>query len=229
MIQWFRDRWEILRLSLKRPAPFLVFAFFQGAALLLGYFPPPGSIRPFVDWLIQMPWYGWVIGWLVVFGMTTLDYSVERKKRFDLTSANFFRAYLEHLLKDGSQVFQHAGEKDFYTRINDWQHKAVQGIAIGLGPEQSKDFFQKVEAKSPLSEAYRQATASKSDEPLAKSLEVRLEELNLIRLSLPEKEEEPGKELQLGGASSSQRMPAQPAGLLTGEVEVEPAKRSPKR
>ncbi|GEM_PF-3203877 len=229
MVQWLQDRWEILRLSLQRPLLFLVLAFFQGAALFLGRFPPPASTLPFVDWLTQIPWYGWAIGWLAVLWVSTMDYSVERKKRFDLTSVNFFRAYLEHLMKEGSLIFRHAGEKDFYSKISDWQRKAVQGIAIGLGPEQSKEFFQKVEAKSPLSEAYREASNAKSDEPLAKCLEARMEELNLIRLSLPEREEETGKELLTGGAPAPQRMPVQPAGLLTGEVEPPPKPRLPKK
>lgn len=229
MFPRFDDQLEILWLSLRHSALTLVFVLLQAAAMLLVFLHPPIASSPYLAWLVNLPWYGWVIGWLAVLWLCTMRYSADRKKRFDLASANFFKAYLEHLIKEGSLIFQHAGEPGFYSRINDWQRKAVQGIAIGLGPEQSKEFFQKVETKSPLSEAYRQAVASKTDEPLSKSLEARLEELNHIRLSLPEKEEETGKELQLGGSPSSQRVPVQPAALLTGEVEPPPSKRLPKK
>lgn len=229
MIQWFKERSEILWLSLKHPLLFLVFTTFQAAAILLAFIPPPAGIAPFLNWLTGLPWYGWVIGWMAVLWLSTLEYSVERKKRFDETSVNFFKAYLEFLIKEGRQLFNRADDKDFYSKINDWQHKAVQGIAIGLGPEQSKEFFQKVEAKSSLSEAYRESTASKSNEALARCLEARLEELGFIRLSLPENEEEANNKLLAGNAERKEPTAVKPAGLLPGEVAPPPAKRLPKR
>ncbi len=229
MLQWLKDRWEILR-SLEHPLPFLVFGFFQVVAVLLALFPPTGRAARFVGWLGSISWYGWVIGWLLVLWGSTLTYSVERKKRFDKTSANFFRAYVDFLMKEGHQLFHHAGETGYFSKINDWQRKAIQGIAIGLGPKASEDFFQKVESKSPLSDAYRESTASKSGEPLSRALQVRLEELSLLRTGLPEDKEEREKErgdLLALDAGKSERDAPKTAGLLTGEIEVPPVKRLP--
>ncbi len=227
MIQWLNDRWDIFRLSLRHPLPILAIGFFQAAAVALGFFHPPGFFAPFLNWLTRMPWYGWVIGWLAVFWYSTLDYSVERKKRFDLTSVNFFKAYLDFLIKEGHQLFQHAGEKDFYSKISHWQRKAIQGIAIGLGPGESEKFFQKMEAESPLSEAYRESVASKSDEPLSRSIQSRLDELSLIRMGLPKEEDGEKTDLLAGTTGQMERVPPKPAGLLTGKTEPPPAKRLP--
>lgn len=229
MVQWLKERWEILRLSLKHPLPFLVFTVFQAAAILLDFFPLPPSSAPFLSWLTGLPWYGWVIGWMAVLWFSTLEYSVERKKRFDETSVNFFKAYLEFLIKEGHQLFHQAGEKDFYSKVSDWQRKAVEGIAIGLGHEESQKFFQKVESKSPLSEAYRESDSSRSGEPLSRALQARLEELDFIRLSLPENEDEVKNKLLAGTVEKRGQVPVKPAGLLSGEAEIEPAKRLPKK
>lgn len=229
MIQWLKERWEILRLSLKHPLLFLVFSALQVAAIVLDFFPPPPALVPFLHWLTGLPWYGWVMGWMAVLWLSTLEYSVERKKRFDETSVNFFKAYLEFLIKEGRQLFNHADDKDFYSKISDWQRKAVEGIAIGSGHEESQKFFQKVESKSPLSEAYRESTASRSSEALARCLETRLEELSFIRLSLPENEEDANNKLLAGPVEKGGQVPVKPAGLLTGEVEPPPVKRLPKK
>jgi hypothetical protein len=226
MTEWLKDRWEILRLTLKHPLPFLALGFFQAAALALGYFHPPFSRTPWLNWLVEIPWYAWALAWLAALWFSTLDYSVERKKRFDETSVNFFKAYLDHLVKEGHQLFQFAGEKDFYSRISHWQRKIIEGVAIGLGHGESGKFFHKMEAQSPLSEAYRQSQASKSDEPLSRAIQARLDELGQIRLSLPERDGE-GKELALGEEGPAGRVPVKPAGLLTGGVEPPPSKRLP--
>lgn len=227
MLQWLKDRFEILRLSIRRPVPLFILAFFQAVALLLGLFPPPGWAAPFLRWLTAWPWYGWVIAWLAFLWLSTVEYSVHRKKRFDHTSLNFFRAYLEFLLKEGRQLFQYAGEKDFYSKIDDWQRKAVEGIAIGLGPEESKKFFQKMESISPLSKAYRESAASKSGEPLARSLEARLEEINLIRMSLPEREGEERNALLTPDPAKAAPGPVSKPVLLEGKVEPPPSKHLP--
>lgn len=229
MLQWLKDRWDILR-SLEHPLPFLLLGFIQVAAVLLALFPPSGWMAPWMGWLRAFPGYGWIIGWLLVLWGSTLRYSVERKKRFDETSVNFFKAYVDFLMKDGHQLFHQAGGKDYYSKIADWQRKAVEGIAIGLGPEESKNFFQKVESKSPLSEAYRESTASKSGESLSRALRERLEELRLLRMNLPEgegREKERG-DLLASGAGKAERAVPETAGLLTGEVENPPIQRLPK-
>ena len=124
------------------------------------------------------------MGWLAAFWLSTLEYSVRRKKSFDETSINFFRAYLDFLIHEGNKLFDHSAEKEFYSRINDWRHQALQGIAIGLGPAASEKFFQKMEAKNPLSEAYRKSTAANANEPLCLSLQEHLEELSVMRMEL---------------------------------------------
>lgn len=226
MLQWLQDRWQILR-SFENPIPFLALGLFQIGFLLVVVFPPTGAAAPLLAWMAALPWYIWIIGWLLVLWLSTLRYSVDRKKRFDETSANFFKAYLEFLVKDGHQLFHREGEKDYYSKVYDWQRKAIQGIAIGLGPKESEDFFQKVDSKSPLSAAYRESAASGSNEPLSRALQVRLEELNAIRLGLPEKEDEGKKERALENAGTREKVPVQPAGLLTGEMENPPTRRLP--
>lgn len=229
MLQWLKDRWEILWLSLKRPLLLLVFAAFQAAAILLGLLPPPGWLSPFLGWFTSIPWYGWVIGWLIVLWSCTLDYSVDRKKSFDETSTNFFKAYLDFLLKEGRQLFQYADDKDFYSKISNWQRKAVQGIAIGLGPSESGKFFQKMESQSPLEQAYRKSQEQKTSEALCRSLEDRLEELGQIRLNLPEAEDE-SSALALGETGKAGgKAPHPQVALLPGESPRSDVKALPKK
>jgi hypothetical protein len=228
MAQWLKERFEILQLSLKHPVPLLLFGSFQLAAILLAFYPPSLTWAPFLAWLTAFPWYGWAIGWLIFLWFSTLEYSVQRKNRFDETSLNFFRAYLDFLIQAGHKLFQHSGEKDFYSKINDWHHQAIQGIAIGLGPVESEKFFQRVEAKNPLSEAYRESTASKSGEPLSRWLQNHLEELGQIRLSLPENQEAERKELAAYEGPQAGPSPPKKMELLPGEVKPPSTKRFPK-
>lgn len=229
MIQWLKNHLEVLHLSLGSSLPFFAFALFQVLALVFSYFPPPPAVGLYFFWLIGIPWYAWVIGWLSILWVLTLNYSVRRKKRFDETSINFFRAYLDFLIHQGHQLFHHVDAKDYYTKINDWQHQAIEGIAIGLGPVESQKFFQKMESQNPLSKAYRESTNSRSGEPLSRWLQKQLEELGQIRLSLPEREEKESKELAAPGRNE----PGSPAPgrieLLAGETEPPPTKRLPPR
>ncbi|HEY5037667.1 MAG TPA: hypothetical protein VIJ93_01190, partial [bacterium] len=72
------------------------------------------------------------------------------------------------------------------SRIKFWQHQVIQGIALGLGPEESEKYFQKVDSESPVMEAYRESLTLKTNEPLCKALQANLEELKLIRFNLTE-------------------------------------------
>lgn len=229
MLFWLKNRLEVLHLSLGSSLPFFAFGLFQVLALTFWFFPPSPAIGLYFFWLIGIPWYAWVIGWLLILWILTLNHSVQRKKRFDETSLNFFRSYLDFLIHQGHQLFQLSEDKDFYSKINDWRHQAIEGIAIGLGPVESQKFFQKMETQNPLSQAYRDATTAKSGEPLARWLQKELDELGQIRLGLPELGEKEGKELVLAGLEKTPSPPPDKMELLTGEAEPPPANRLPPR
>jgi hypothetical protein len=227
MLSWLKTHLEVLHLSLGSSLPFFAFALFQLGALTLWRFPPSPAVGLYFFWLIGIPWYAWVIGWLLILWVLTLNYSVQRKKRFDETSLNFFRSYLDFLINQGHQLFHRSEDKDFYSKINEWRHQAIEGIAIGLGPVESQKFFQKMETQNPLSQAYRESTTARSGEPLARWLQKQLEELGQIRLSLPEREEKEGKELAVSGKNEPGPPPPAKVELLTGETGTPTAKRLP--
>src|SRR5690242_14031552 len=132
MAQWLKNRLEIVRLILKRPVLLLAFGLIQIAVLLLGQLPAALAGNPLVGWISGIPWFGWAIGWLAVLWISTLNFSVERKKKFDETSSNFFKAYLDFLLHEAHNLFSYSDRPDFYQKVKDWQHQALMGIAIGL-------------------------------------------------------------------------------------------------
>jgi hypothetical protein len=186
MLHWIKERLGIIQAILPRPVFLAVFGLSQSVRILLALAPAPtaGSLRSeILDWT---PWYGWVIGWLALLWAGAIEYSLKRKENFDMTSLNFFKAFLDSLIQEGHQLFHHSDQKDFYSKINDWQHMVIEGIAIGLGPEESQKYFQKIDNQYPLTEAYRDFLGSRSSEPLSRSLQVNLEELELIRRSLRE-------------------------------------------
>ena len=186
MLQWLQDRLEIIRLTFRHPVLLLAFGLFQAAVLSLRHFSGENGV-----WygLLDFPWYAWTIGWLAVFWLTTLEYSVHRKKSFDETSNNFFKAYLDFVIREGHGLYNRADDKNFYTQVNEWQRRAVMGIAIGLGPQESEKFFQKMEGKSPLQEAYRKSQESRTNEPLCRALQDNLDELGGMRMKLLESSE----------------------------------------
>jgi hypothetical protein len=87
-------------------------------------------------------------------------------------------------LASGHSLFERSGEKDFYSRINDWQHRVIEALGIGLGHQASELFFQKMDSLHPLTQAYREAQERRSQEPLLRWLQGHLEELDAIRSSL---------------------------------------------
>src|SRR5581483_130150 len=104
MISWFCDRVEVLRLLFKDPSLLWALGLLQTLALVLYFFPfPPAA--PIRDLLMFPPWYAWALTWLVLRLLSTLGYSAGKKNLFDETSRNFFRAYVEHLLRQGHGFF----------------------------------------------------------------------------------------------------------------------------
>jgi len=189
MIQWFKVRFEILRLTLRNRALLSLLGVLLLAPILLAMaFPSQPSF-----WI---PWYGWVIGGTLFLWVAALEYTLKRKEVFDQTSSAFFKAYLDHLIREGHHLFKSSETKDFYLKIGEWQRKAVQGIAIGLGPEASSHLFQAMDTQNPLSEAYTESLNLRSNEPLCKTLHANLEELEKIRTEVANPPELEGDEPQ---------------------------------
>lgn len=199
MAKWFKDRLTILRFFLPRPALLGVLLSLQAVPIVLNLIPSsklPAQLSPIASFV---PWYAWVIGWLLVLLVSSLEYSVHRKERFDETSLNFFKAFLEFIIKEGHQLFNFSEEKDFFSKINDWQRRVIQGIAIGLGPDQAHRFFQKVEGKYPVMRAYKESKTLGSSIPLCKALQDNLDELNQMRIELTGVEDGGEKDLVVVG------------------------------
>ncbi len=186
MTHWLACRLEILKLTLHRPILLAVFGLLQIGQFILILVPTAKLSGPLSAISTLIPWYGWIIGWLISLWTASIEYSVQRKREFDKTSLNFFKAFLDFLIHQGNALFNDAGEKDFYSKLNDWQHQVIQGIAIGLGPQESEKYFQKMDYQTPLPKAYRESQDSSSSDPLCKWLQENLTELNQIRLELTE-------------------------------------------
>lgn len=199
MLPWLKARLAILRLFLPRPSLLGVLLPLQAVPIALSLVPPDKLPPPLAPLASFVPWYAWVIGWLLILLVSSLEYSIERKKRFDETSLNFFKAFLDFLIKEGHQLFNFSEEKDFFSKINDWQHRVIQGIAIGLGPDKAHQFFQKVEGKYPVMRAYKESKNLGSSIPLCKALQDNLDELNMMRIELLGIEDEGGKDLAVVG------------------------------
>jgi hypothetical protein len=177
MFQWLKIRLEIIRLTLKNRA-LLMFLFFLILAPVLLRVALPASL------LHYLPWYAWGMGWLALLWFASIEYSLQRKEVFDQTSSAFFKAYLDHLIREGHALVHRSEEKDFHLKVGDWQRQAVQGIAIGLGPEESRNYFQKIDSQNPLTEAYKKSQELHSSEPLSRTLQGNLEELETIRVKI---------------------------------------------
>ena len=211
MGNWLKRRLEIIRLALGDSRWFPLLALFQGLVFLLRWIPPvPGT-----EFLIRVPWYAWAIGWLFLLWISTLEYSLERKGRFDFTSMNFFKSYLDFILNQGGALLAQSESPDFYAKVSEWQRQVVEGIAIGLGPAESEKFFQKMDGQFPLGEAYRRFKETGSPEALCLALEENLRELRVLRLRLtgPEKQE---MEILASGAESSDGRKVRPVKQIGG-------------
>jgi hypothetical protein len=181
MHPWLKNRLETAQAALPHPGFLAVFAILQVIWIILVFSPSPGNLNPFFHVFRLMPWYGWTLGWTAILWLSTLDYAAGRKRSFDETSRHFFGAYLDHLMREGHQLFGVAGNSDFYFRVNDWQRKAIEGIAIGLGHEEAEGFFQRMEGQHPLSRAHQESQDSGNGEPLCRALQGNLDELDRIR------------------------------------------------
>lgn len=169
MTQWLKARVKIIRLTLQSPAFAALSAVYLVLQITLSLVLPA---RFSVDW---------VLGWVVLLWFASVEYSAGRKEVFDQTSTAFFKAYLDHLIHEGHGLFEHSEEPDFYLKIGDWQRRAVQGIAIGLGPEESQKFFQAIDSQNPLAASYKESLGLHSSEPLCRTLQGNLGELETIR------------------------------------------------
>jgi hypothetical protein len=192
MVQWLKIRLEIIKLTLRNPTLIVFLLVLVAVQLTLASVPPSKMNVHLFDLLTFIPWYGWVIGWLVLFWFASIEYSLNRKEVFDQTSMSFFKAYLDSLIKQGNGLFNYSEEKDFFSKINDWQHQVIQGLAIGLGPEASQKYFHKMDQKNTVKDPGRGTSLSlKTSDSLCRILQENLEELNRIRMGL---KETPGEE-----------------------------------
>src|SRR5581483_2520151 len=196
MSPWLKDRLEIIRLNLGSSWLFGIYALLFIARIVLGLLPPFESGLSPLDRFMEWPWYIWTMGWLTVFWLSSIEYSTKRKEIFDQTSIAFFKAYLDHLIAEGAGLFNHSDERDFYSKLNDWQHRVIQGLAIGLGPEESQIFFQKMDKRNPKGDQRGTELAVGANDALRLVLKENLDELQAIRLRLAEapKQEESGLE-----------------------------------
>ena len=187
MVQWLKIRVEIIKLTLRNPTLIVFLLILVAVQLVLALVPASKMNVYLFDLLTFIPWYDWVIGWLVLFWFASIEYSLNRKEVFDQTSMAFFKAYLDSLIKQGNGLFNHSEEKNFFSKINDWQHQVIQGLAIGLGPEASQKYFHKMDQKNTVKEPGKGSSLTlKTSDSLCRILQENLEELNRIRTDLPE-------------------------------------------
>lgn len=104
MIHWLQDRVEILRLNLQRPILLAVFGILQAGQIILSLVPSAKLKEPLLGISVMVPWYVWVIGWLALLWHASIEYSIHRKKEFDKTSLNFFKAFLDFLIHQGIAI-----------------------------------------------------------------------------------------------------------------------------
>jgi hypothetical protein len=184
MTKWLKDRLEILKLILLRQKNLAAFGVLLIFKFLLDLIPPVKTSPLLAQISTFLPWYGWVIGWFALLCFAAIEYSLERKEVFDQTSLNFFKAFLEFLINQGNNLFNDAEDKNFYSKIKFWQEQVIQGIAIGLGPQESEKYFQKMDSQNSVTEAYRESVNKNTNEPLCRALQANVEELKAIRLNL---------------------------------------------
>jgi hypothetical protein len=220
MAPWLKDRLEIIRLTSLRPSALWAWAGLQALELILRWVPVLHRNPILARASGLLPWYGWALGWLAALWLASIEHSLERKRRFDETSLNFFRAFLDFLIHQGSLLFGDADRGDFHLKIKDWQQQAVEGIAIGLGPEASLRFFEKMEAQHPLMEAYRKSRSLRNNEPLCLILQGNIDALIALRAEQaldPEKWQAPALQVESGGGPRQEKKPPErneKAGLL---------------
>lgn len=183
MPSWFRDRAEVLKVILQRPSLLWLLAPFQVLAVILIPFPSP-QLAFLRDPLMAVPWYAWVITWLALLWLLALGHWAGHQKLHAETSHNFFKAYLEHLIHQGHGLFQETEVEKAYLKAKEWQRQAIEGIAIGSGPEGSERFFQRMEMENSLTKAYRRSEEKNSVEPLLNSIKAHLDELERLRLEM---------------------------------------------
>jgi hypothetical protein len=227
VIKWFKNRFEIFFLTL-RHSPFLViFGVLQIIELILLKFPPSIVNSKLLQVSAWVPWYAWVIGWLLLLWLGAVEYSFRKKERFDFTSASFFKAYLEFLINEGGKLAGYSEDKDFYSKVSDWQRQVVGGIAIGLGPMESERYFQKMDGKNPLTEAYRESLTLKNNDPLCRALLENVEELKAIRQNLTGAESYESDRIGSGKKKNGAEMAAIPRVELIDDSN--PARREEKK
>jgi hypothetical protein len=218
MLSWFRDRAQVLQIVLVRPSLLWILAPLQVLAVILIPFPSP-QLAFLRDPLMAVPWYAWVIAWLTLLWLLSLGNWASHEKLVGETSRNFFKAYLEHLLHQGHGFFRETEVEGTYLKAKEWQRQAIEGIAIGLGPEESERFFHKMETENSLTKAYRRSEEKNSVEPLLNAIQAHLDELERMRLGL------------LGPGSGGELVPVKKSGWDDekdgSELLVPPSKKTP--
>jgi hypothetical protein len=205
MIKWFKDRFQVIQLILQHSPLLVVLGILQVAGFIMGRVPHWAMTKPILEIEKSVPWYAWVIGWLALLCWAAVEYSLRRKERFDFTSLNFFKSYLDFITNQGGALLMQSQSPDFYAKVSEWQRQVVEGIAIGLGPEESEKFFQKMDGQFPLVEAYRKFKESGSQEALCLALEENLKELRALRQKLAGPQNQEMEVLQSGAESSGAR------------------------
>jgi hypothetical protein len=186
MFNWFKSRLEIIKLILLRQKLVAILGLLLIVKLGLDLVSPAKIPGILVRVSALIPWYAWLIGWLALLVYAFIEYSLERKEVFDRTSLNFFKAFLEFLINQGKNLFNDAEDKNFYSKVKFWQEQVIQGIAIGLGPEEAEKYFQKMDSQNSVTTAYKESMSKNTNEPLCRALQANVEELKAIHLNLSE-------------------------------------------
>ncbi|HET9868912.1 MAG TPA: hypothetical protein VFR02_00225, partial [bacterium] len=108
MVRWIQSRFEVFQLVVLGTRSFRLLFGLQVLVVALHWLPPAAGTA----FLAAVPWWGWVLGWLAYLWLTTLGYAAERKGRFDFTSMNFFKSYLDFIINEGGRLLVDSESKD---------------------------------------------------------------------------------------------------------------------
>lgn len=135
MIIWVKERFLILKSSLQQPTLLFIWGGLNVADFLLGRFLSTSIDSKIPRISTLMPWYFWVMGWLLLLLSAVLEYALKISKKPSASKPKTKLMLLEEFLENKcKELEKKVTDKSLTLKaINDWREQLLSGFQTACG------------------------------------------------------------------------------------------------
>jgi hypothetical protein len=135
MVRWIKERFGIIKSSTHHPTLLFVWGLLNVADFVLGRFFPQDIDSEIPRISTLMPWYFWIIGWLVLLLSAVIEYALKISEETSANKTKTKLMFAEDFLETKCKELEDKANAKSLTQksINDWRTQLLLGFQTAFG------------------------------------------------------------------------------------------------